>query len=177
MSGARGNVGNVVFRQWNGQTIITSLPETTPRSKSQLGQQRRMTYANLYAKAILEDPAIKKDYRSGITKNLPTAFRVAVADYMNNPVVHEIRVGDYTGLPGEVIKIKATDNFRVMRVYVRITDGAGKLIEEGDAIRYVNRPTFWRYHATQTNHHLKGTTISVTAFDRPKNEGVMEVVV
>jgi hypothetical protein len=176
MAGTSGKIGNVVFRQMYGETVITARPTKGPRSESQILQARRMTAANRYAAIMIADPAIEKEYRSGIKENLPNAFRVAVADYMNSPVVHQIRIDDYTWLPGASIKIKATDDFKVMRVGVEILDGHGEVIEKGEAVRYFNRPNFWKYRITSINKQLKETRIRATAFDRPNNKGFLEVV-
>jgi hypothetical protein len=178
MYGATGKVGNVVFRRLHDQTIISAKPakSSIPRSEKQKAQAKKMKIANNYARVMMEDPAMEKEYSSGVTENLRNAYRVAVADFMNAPKVHEIRTTEYTGAPGDVIKIKAVDDFKVMKVLVSITDSNGTLIEEGEAVQYFNRPTFWKYHITTTNPGVKGTRIHVTAFDRPKNKGVLEIV-
>ena len=60
---------------------------------------------------------------------------------------------------------------------ITITDVNGTVIEQGDAtvdrIVLVDR---WEFKATTANPSLTGTKITATAFDRPGNRGMAEVV-
>ena len=100
---------------------------------------------------------------------------MALKDSMNSPVVHYIKADDYTGKIGETITIKATDDFKAVRVAVTILDSKGKKIESGDARRMLRKPAIWKYHTTVANPKLKETVIKVRAFDLPNNESELEI--
>ncbi len=52
---------------------------------------------------------------------------------MRPPTVDSINLDGYRGKLGQVIRVKATDDFRVVEVKVTIRGPAGELIEEGMA--------------------------------------------
>ena len=95
-------------------------------------------------------------------------YNVAVADFFYAPDIHNVDVSDYTGQPGDIIRIQVTDNFMVKEVKVTITNADGSLVEEGnatpDAIGYQ-----WMYTATTANNSLDGDKIEITVSDLPGN--------
>jgi hypothetical protein len=66
------------------------------------------------------------------------------------------------------IRIKATDDFKVQQVSVRIENADASLIEEGQAVADPDE-RFWIYTATAVNESLTGDKITVSATDRPQN--------
>ena len=93
---------------------------------------------------------------------------------MQAPEIHYISLKDYQGLIGDKIRIKATDNFQVTEVKVRITNAKGTLLEKGEAIRYPRKQAMWVYTVTVANPDLQGTVVNVIAEDRPGNVVEME---
>ena len=97
-----------------------------------------------------------------------TAKNVAFMDAYYPPEVTAITTGGYSGLPGELIRIEATDNIRVTGVRVEIRTGAGKLVESGEAADDGSGEN-WTYRTTAVNPALPGSTITATARDHPGN--------
>lgn len=62
--------------------------------------------------------------------------------------------------------IRATDDFEVVTVMVKIENADGSLVEEGNAI---NNGAEWIYTATALNADLSGDKITITASDHPNN--------
>ncbi len=93
---------------------------------------------------------------------------VAVADFLKAPSIEQVNLSAYTGQPGDTIRIRVIDDFAVKSVVVRITNGDGSLVEEGeahpDAINFE-----WIYTATATNSNLDGDKIEIIASDTPGN--------
>lgn len=149
------------------------------KSKSQKKQDsiHRFIEASQYAKAILKEPGMRDLYSRAIDKRRPSAHTAAVSDYLNAPVIHEIRTREYDGLIGDRLRIKATDDFQVTSVNVIIRNSKGQLVEKGAAVKYARKPSIWVYTATVANPQPVGSRIFVTAMDRPMNEAEMEVVV
>lgn len=168
--GFTGKFGDLlVFRQVAGKTIASKAPAAPQGepSEKQLAVRARFQQAVLYGRAVLADPATKKTYADA-APNGQSAYNVAVADFFQAPDIAEIDVSGYTGQPGQVIKIKVTDDFKVKTVKLTIQNEDGSLVEEGDAVQLGNSAD-WTYTATAPNANLTMDKITVTATDNPAN--------
>jgi hypothetical protein len=166
----------MVFRQWRGKLVLANRPA---RRKSDSEKQKvyieKFREATQYAKRQMADSASKAEYQEGINNRKHNAYTVALTDYLNAPKVHYIKATDYQGAVGDTITIKATDDFKVVRVTVVIADRNGVMLEQGDASVQVGRPFIWKYQASAVNPDVKGTVIRVAAFDKPGNKSSAEI--
>ncbi len=174
MSGMLGN--NIVFRQVNGETIMSNRPKkretlTAHQEKS----KARLTIGASYARRQMEIPYIKALYKQGVTKKLTNAYTVALTDFLTAPSIGHVDVSRYDGSIGSVIEIEAHDDFEVASVTVSLYDAVNKLIESGDATRSI-RGT-WTYETTKLNADVTGSRIVVKVMDRPGNAVSREVVI
>ena len=162
--------GTLVFRQVGGRTIVSASPRETDKAPTagQLAHQERFQQAALYAKAQLADPAAKAEYAEARTAQNSSTYAIAVADFMQAPDIHQVDLSEYEGLAGDTIRVRVTDDFRVVAVQVRIENGDGSLVEEGAARQEQNGPD-WVYTATQANPSLTGDKITIRATDKPHN--------
>ena len=167
--GLTGKVGDLlVFRVRDGKTIVSKVPQKRKGdSELQKEQQRKFQRAVLYAKAAMASPETGEAYKKA-AKRGQTGYNVAVADFFQAPDIGNIDVSGYTGQPGDVIRIQASDNFMVKEVRVTIANADGSLVEEGVAS---SDPTgyLWTYTATAVNESLDGNRIEITASDLPGN--------
>jgi hypothetical protein len=167
--GLSGKIGNMlVFSQRAGKTVVSTLSHVKHEpTELQKQHQRRFQQAILYGKASIADADMKEAYRLSAEPG-QSAFNVAVADFFNAPDIEHIDLSRYTGNVGDKISVRASDDFAVGEVVVRITNADGSLVEEGaakpDATGYE-----WTYTATQPNQNLEGDRIEVLAFDTPGN--------
>jgi len=69
---------------------------------------------------------------------------------------------------GSKIEVKATDDFKVKSVKVRIDDAAGTLVEEGLAVPDADG-LHWSFTATRANAVLTGDKVTVSVTDMPDN--------
>jgi len=118
--GVRGTVGKqMVFRVWNGKTIFSKYPRR-PKSLSdaQKEQINRFREATFYAKSVLSDEDLRRGYAEKAQNSGGglTAYNVAIADYLNGPVVRGINLEGYGGGAGERIVVSAMDDFLVKEV-------------------------------------------------------------
>ena len=165
----------VVFRQWDGQTIVAKAPKarTKPYSPEELQRQENFALANKYAREILKDEQMKAGYTAALRPR-QHAINRAVQDFMISPEVKNIDASRYTGMAGSSVSVRAIDDFRVISVKVEIFTASDTLLEQGSAT--VQENSFdWIYAATQTNSTLAGTKIRATATDNPGNEGTLEI--
>ncbi len=179
LQGASGKLGNtVIFKQWQGQVIMANIPAKRRfTSEAQKKNNAKFQDANRYAEKVMKLPKEKAEYAKGIAPNKNCAHRVAVVDFLNVPVVHYVKANQYSGAIGDVITIKATDDFKVTAVGVYITNSAGVLLEKGEAVQSPRKRHMWKYITAVANENVHGTRINVIAFDKPGHKGLGELVV
>ena len=168
---------SVVGSTWHGRPVFSMKPPPRKRTKNTQGQQtsiNRFRQAHEYAEEALRSDEKYALYAKGINAKKTSAHAVALQDFLTPPVIHYIRAFNYTGKGGDVITVKATDDFRVENVKVTILDSGGQVLEEGNAERYPRRPFIWKYKTTVANPKPEGTTLQATAIDLPGNETVLE---
>jgi hypothetical protein len=179
MKGASGMLGKtVVYRESkDGTLIMANKPKKSGIvTDQQLIVMSRFEEASQYAKAQLLDPTSKAEYTAaGISKNR-SAYQVAMSDYLKKPKMLECDTAAYTGLVGDIINVRALDDFKITSVQVRITSATGVLIEQGTAVSQALTPHIYRYAATAANATLHGTKVVVTLRDKPGNATVTEKV-
>lgn len=167
--------GKIVFRKMGDKTVVSTRPvNTAAPTDGQLAVRERFQEAVIYAKAAADDPATNAIYDPTAKKRKRTVYQVAVADFFKAPKINEVNLSDYKGQLGDVIMIRATDDFEVVKVEVEIVNPDGSVVETGLAVNQGNN--VWKYTATQENDDLNGDRISIRAYDRPGNEGTAEEV-
>jgi hypothetical protein len=168
--GLSGDVGGLLFRQVDGQTIVSqkAVPSTVA-TEAQKSTRKNFQRAVIYAKSETAASSENKEIYEAVAKkkkNIP--YRVAVADFLKAPDIHHVDVSRYTGQPGDVIKVEVSDDVMVKSVTVTITNADGSLVEKGEAQVDVSGYV-WKYTATQINDSLEGDKIEITASDLPEN--------
>lgn len=174
--GLSGQVGNLVFRRRksDGKVFVSRQPaafEGEP-TEAQKAVQTKFQQAIIYGKTALADPITKALYADKASAG-QSAFNVAVADFFNAPNIDEIDVSQYTGQIGSTVRVRATDDFNVVSVFVHIANADSSLVEEGNAILQANGVD-WIYTAIKLNASLDGDKITVTASDVPHNNAVQD---
>ena len=169
----RGEVGKtIVFRQRGDKTFVARYPRPrNPQLKAtqkQLKQRSKFQEAVLYAKTAIANPTQKAIYQAHhkVKRKLMTAFNVAIADYLNPPVVHRIDTSNYHGNIGDKIYFIILDNFSVQAVKVALHQSGGTLIEQGEAVK---EGMLYVYTATAAQSSITGSTLTITVTDLPKN--------
>ena len=164
--GLSGKIGDLlVFSQRAGKTVVGKVPRKSNKvSENQLQHRKKFQKAVLYAQV----PEHQELYKGKADKKGKTLFLVAVADFLKAPSIENIDISGYAGQSGDTIRIRATDDFAVKTVMVRITNSDGSLVEEGnatpDAAGYE-----WTFTVTQSNDNLDGNKIEVFVSDIPGN--------
>jgi hypothetical protein len=168
--GMSGKIGDlIVFRTVNGKTIVANKPAERKGelSEEQKLHHKRFQQATIYAKSALADPAQKEEYKEAAKEGL-SAYNVAVADFMHAPDISEVNVSKYNRKAGDTISITATDDFKVMEVFVTIIKQDGTPVEKGYA-QVTPGGLDWIYTATADNDSLTGDKIIIRASDLPGN--------
>ncbi len=179
MQGASGKIGKtLVFRQLqNGETVIANRPKprVKPLSSAEEAHRERFLDASFAAKRLSQHPTWGPQY---LAKTEPgkSAYTVAITDCLTSPTIKEIILDDYSGTIGDVISVRAIDDFNVQTVRVRIMKADNTLLEEGFAV-LSDEDLNWNYVATLANASIAGTTIEVIASDIPGNKTVKAVII
>jgi hypothetical protein len=167
----------LVIRKVRGQyQLVNRPPKRRKPTPGQAARREKFREASQYASRQISLVESRALYATGITRNKHTSYLVALSDYLNAPNVKHIDTAGYRGMAGDIIMIKATDDFMVTKVNVTITDAAGALIEIGEATRDALTADGWEYRVAVINLAWRGSTIRAVAYDRPGNTGMAEAV-
>jgi hypothetical protein len=168
--GLSGKIGDLLlFRQLDGETIVSKIPTPSKKvTEDQLAQREHFQQATFYGKSL--SPEEVAEYMAaaaglGMGRNY---YNVAVADFLNAPDIKLIDFSGYAGQPGDTIVIRASDDFKVKSVRVRVTSVGGAVVEEGNATPDAKGYT-WTYTATSVNDNPSGGKIEVFVSDVPGN--------
>ena len=175
--GMRGMIGKqIVYKTRNGVPYSCAPPTTKDNRKptpNQKKNQDRLDDCSKYGSDAIKIEEVRKAYAAAATPT-QSAYNVAWQDAWYPPKVVAIVTNSYKGQPGDILFVHATDNFKVTSVKVFIYSDQ-VLIEVGDAID-TGDSIMWMYTATKAVD-VNGVRIVARAYDRPYNEGVMEVVI
>ena len=88
LQGMRGSLGGLVFRSFNGKTVVSAEPyirRIKPKDQTDRQRQTRSNFkeATQYAKKILRDDRMREHYQRQARKlKLPNAYTAAITEYM-----------------------------------------------------------------------------------------------
>jgi hypothetical protein len=172
LSGKLGDL--IVFRTRGNSTYVTSAHRKSEKEPTagQAAHQRQFQEAIIYGKSVITVPERKEAYKAAAVEN-QSAFNVAVADFMHAPHIDEVDISAYRGQPGDVIRIRAVDDFAVVQASVSIYNADSSLVEEGSAVLQPNGLD-WLYTSTTSNTSLEGDKIVIRVNDTPGHSDVSE---
>jgi hypothetical protein len=117
---------------------------------------------------------LKLDYQAAARPS-QSAFNVVFNDAYKGPELSKLNTDAFAGNPGEIITVRAIDNFFIDSVRISILDSTGAVLEEGAATPNANGLDF-SYTATQANASLVGTTIRTVAEEiKSFNHGTVHI--
>ena len=174
--GMSGMVGDqLVARRWMKSYVVGSVPQLPDKreyTEKQLAHQLRFRRAASYAQSIVDDEEFLPLYEKE-TQGRMTPYNAALRDYMTPPEVHEIDISEYTGAPGEEIRIVACDDVILESVKVFIV-ADNEIVEQGEAVQHHRDKLLWIYTTQEVNEH-ESYTVRATARDLPGNRTVGEI--
>ena len=172
-----GKIGKYVIRKLkSGKTVLAAAPgpRRKPATIAQIKFENKFKESTLHAKRACMDPAIKAMYKA-VAKPGQSAYNVAVADASRPPYITNIDASVSTKGIRKFVKVDARDDFKVVSVKVSIFNGAGELIEEGEAVED-ELYRYWKYKTINHNKIITGSRIVAVAKDIPGNEGTHEMI-
>ena len=169
----RGEFGDLVFKHFGGDVIISHRPDRSglQPTAAQLQQQARFRQAVLYGQLVMADPQKKAVYAEAAKAKGKPIFALMIGDFFNAPSVDEVDLSAYAGSIGDIIAVRAHDDFDVMKVHVSVTKSSGEAIESGEAVETPLKSRRWVYLATAAVPHGTAVRIAVSVSDRPGGLG------
>jgi hypothetical protein len=175
--GMSGKVGDqLVARKWNDIYIVSSVPhfpEKREWSDAQQAHHLRFRRASSYARKMLQVPEMLEIYETEASGKSMSPYNAAMKDDLTVPEVYEIDISDYTGSPGEEIRVLASDDVIVRAVEVTLVAN-GEVVEQGDASQDDIDDLLWIYRTTEPNEH-ESYVVLATATDLPGNRTTGEI--
>jgi hypothetical protein len=162
-----GGFGNIVFRRsGEGVIIARKAGERGAASEAQAAHRERFRLAVLYAQGVLANPIMRAVYEAAAARKDKPAFALGVADYLNEPHIDAVDLSAYSGQPGDLLTVRAHDDFGVTAVLVSIRDESDAHIESGPALETPIGSGEWAYAAANTVAAGSLVRVSVTVSDR-----------
>jgi hypothetical protein len=154
--GVGGMIGHqLVVRQTGQGPVMAVAPRHRDKepTAAQKAQHDKFRLALQYSKGAAGMP----EYQQLAHSRHVSPQNVATADFLHPPEVHEIDLSHYTGKPGDVIEVRATDDVAVKTVGILIANEQNLVIEQGLMQRGTNDKTLWSYVATKDagTQHVK----------------------
>ena len=170
ISGLSGSPGKFIFHQHPHRVVayVAPAPGQSLAASGQVAERTQFQLAHKYAKAVQHQPEIWAQYLAEAALRRCDPLGLAIADFIQPPIIAEVWPDRYRGQPGDAIRIQVSDSFRVDSVQVSITNGDGEALESGQAL-FMPATSDWRYEAVLVNLALKGSCIRVEARDLPGN--------
>ncbi|UYQ94072.1 hypothetical protein MKQ68_03075 [Chitinophaga horti] len=163
----------VMQRIRRGQEEVCKVPvrRPGPGTPRQAEARKRFADANEYYRKVRRQPALNALYERSKTQRL-SVQNLCVGDYFHAPEILEVDTSTYTGMPGNRVLIRATDDFCVKSVKVSVYDAEGVMVEEGEAFQ-LGDAEYWEFTASCMN--IGGGYFIVSASDWPGNITSIEV--
>lgn len=159
----------------NGPVMANAPKKPTTKTAKQTAVRKRFLDAIRYGKRQIAKDDVRAIYKTGVTAKLASAYTVAVSDFLKAPVVQQIDADQYTGAAGQLIRVHASDDFKVLSALVVIKSATGEEIERGEATVSADLTDVWIYTTTAQNPAPAGSTVTATVKDIPGNSATLSV--
>jgi hypothetical protein len=121
-----------------------------------------------YGRLVMADPNMRDLYSQAADRKGMPLFAFTVADFFNAPSINEVDLSTYTGQAGDLIKIKAEDDFGVASIHVMVSNAEiGASVETGYAVETAAGSGLWVYTATVSVPAGSQVNFNVVATDYP----------
>ena len=131
--GFSGAIGDLIFRQYNGKTVVSRRPVYMNESNTE-GRRKlrdRFREATEYAVQAMEDRKLKSYYQQKAKQlKLPNPYTAAITDYLRKAKVRAITSSSFAGKKGNFIRITFSKAFSISGVTARVFDNAGTVLFE-----------------------------------------------
>lgn len=142
----KGAVGDLIFRTYNGKTIVSARPVYKNETNTEARRQARGRFrdATGFASYAMEVKKLKVYYTQKARQlKLPNAYTAAITDYLRKAKVVVARPSSFAARRGEVLNIRITKSvFSVDKVKAQLYDKEGILLSEQTLVRSGSQKMF-----------------------------------
>jgi hypothetical protein len=130
----RGAIGDLIFRQYNGKTVVSVRPvyknETNTDGRRQL--RGRFRDATMHASNAMEDPKKKAYYQQKAQQlKLPNAYTAAITDYLRKAKVVAMTRSSFSAKKGDEVIIKLLKSaFKISQIKTILCNQHGEVLSE-----------------------------------------------
>jgi hypothetical protein len=176
LNGFHGRLNDcIVIKQRNGKPVMCFYPKGKKVNWTENQDKNRQSFkrAARYARHAIRDPERLAFYRSREHDGV-NAYNLAISDYSKKPVITSIGIRKARSRDAYLVRVRATDEFMVTRVELRLYDLAGQH-KIANAIRY-RKSNLW---TCRVDGEQLGTIRSIRAFayDYPGNHAEMDYII
>ncbi len=166
-----GSVGELVYATYpDGRVVIRRKPgPETRQTPAEQAAQNRFREAVWYRGRVISDPQQLAPYQAAARIRGKRACDLALADFLQGPVIRDVDAAGYTGHAAQSIVIGATDDFEVTAVDVLIRRLDGATVEQGVAVRDPEHEHRWVYTTCAEADPGQTIAIEIAAWDRAGN--------
>jgi hypothetical protein len=175
LKGLSGKLGKeLVVKKYGDKIVLSKYPDMSLVKTSPLQKLKRARFAEAmkYAQEQLRTEEGRTLYATRATAS-KRALNVAMSDFYHAPKVKHIDLRAFKGKEGDFVFVQAEDDFQVVNVEMHIYFVNNVLVEQGGAA--LNKKGWWEYRIKNAYPDLIGLKLKATAWDRPRNEGSLEV--
>src|ERR1039457_1629745 len=160
-----------IFRTRNKKTFMSPYPDYSKIkwSKNQKAIRIHFREEMIWTRQTLSDPEKRKYYRKR-AKRGQSIWQAAMSDFLKKPGISLIDAGGYKGRKGDVIRIRAVDNFLVSSILITIINALGIEVESC-VIPNPNPGSMveLEYKTMESNPDWQGGRVVVRVTDSPGN--------
>jgi hypothetical protein len=132
--GFRGATGDLLFRTYNGKTVVSPRPVYRNETNTEARRLARDRFreATFYAHDAMENKEKRSYYQQKAKQlKLPNAYTAAITDYLRKAKTRALTRSSFAARKGDVIFIRASKYpFTVSRLRVRAYNNQGWILAE-----------------------------------------------
>lgn len=135
----RGAVGDLIFRNYNGKTVVSMRPVYKNQSNTEKRRHARGKFreATVFASEAMLDKKLKAYYLQKAKQlKLPNAYTAAITDFLRKAKVTVVSRSGFAAKKNEVVRLIVRKSvFRISRIMVVLYNSAGVAVREDSLSR------------------------------------------
>ena len=176
--GARGRVGNLIYRIRYGILEIYSMSKGKKKkpSPAQKAQRFLMKRAVAFAKGLKTNETMRLFYEEIARKrHFTNAYHAAISHVLTNPKILEVDFSEYLAEAGDSIRFKPKVWNKVEKIKVTLKDVQGETIESGWAQE--DAKGWWKYRVQVSHANTPAVTVVFEIHDDVFHMKIVEMAV
>jgi len=137
--GFSGAFGDLIFRNYNGKTVVSRRPVYKNETNTEKRRQARSRFSDAtnFASNTMLDKKQKVYYTQKARQlKLPNAYTAAITDYLRKAKVRVATRSSFAAKKGDIIDVRITKTvFRINAITVMVCDKDGKTLSKQELVK------------------------------------------